>query len=209
MANIIVADHHPITTSGLRNILDEEYEIVAVVNDAKDLNKTLEVKFPDLLILELELPNLKGLSTIKALRRDFPGIKILVYSMHAEEMYALSAIKAGAMGYIDKTADVKSVYFAIHQVKRGGIYLNEKLGKMLTTSESSNNIAYRYKKLSSRETEVLTMLSDGKRNKDIADHLKINEKTVSTYKTRLLKKLDVSSLADLIKQARILQMSDL
>ena len=125
-------------------------------------------------------------------------------------MYALSAIKAGAMGYVGKLAPIKTVRTAVMQVNKGGIYLNNDLSSMLAKNESSsNNIAYRYKRLSSRETEVLNMLSSGKRNKDIAHSLDINEKTVSTYKTRLLRKLDAGSLAELIQQARLLQTSDL
>jgi DNA-binding NarL/FixJ family response regulator len=125
-------------------------------------------------------------------------------------MYALSSIKAGAMGYVGKLAPIKTVRTAIMQVNKGGIYLNKELSSMLAKNENtSNNIAYRYKRLSSRETEVLNMLSSGKRNKDIAQMLDINEKTVSTYKTRLLRKLDASSLAELIQQARLLQTSDL
>ena len=161
--------------------------------------------------MEIDLPNLQGLSAIKELRRNFPGLKIIIFSTHPEEMYALSAIKAGAMGYVGKTVDSATVLKAVTQVARGGIYLNNALVEMLSNTDPSknNSLAYRYKKLSTRETEVLNLLSSGKRNKDIAESLDINEKTVSTYKTRLLKKLDAGSLAELIQQARLLQTSDL
>lgn len=211
MYQLTIADHHPIIKEGLQRVLrDHDFLISNVVIDGNDLNSTLERSLPDLLILELDLPNLQGLSSIKALRKRFPGIKILIFSQHPEEMYALSAIKAGAMGYVGKLAPIQTVRSAIMQVNKGGIYLNRDLSSMLAKNEShSSNIAYRYKRLSSRETEVLNMLSAGKRNKDIAQSLDINEKTVSTYKTRLLRKLDAGSLAELIQQARLLQTSDL
>lgn len=211
MYQLTIADHHPIIKEGLQRVLrDHDFLISNVVIDGNDLNSTLERSLPDLLILELDLPNLHGLSSIKALRKKFPGIKILIFSQHPEEMYALSAIKAGAMGYVGKLAPIQTVRSAIMQVNKGGIYLNRDLSNMLARNESnSSNIAYRYKRLSSRETEVLNMLSAGKRNKDIAQSLDINEKTVSTYKTRLLRKLDAGSLAELIQQARLLQTSDL
>lgn len=211
MYQLTIADHHPIVKEGLQCILrDHDFLISNVIVDGNDLITTLERSLPDLLILELDLPNLQGLSSIKALRKRFPGIKILIFSQHPEEMYALSAIKAGAMGYVGKLAPTQMVRNAIIQVNKGGIYLNRDLSSMLAKNESnSSNIAYRYKRLSSRETEVLNMLSSGKRNKDIAQSLDINEKTVSTYKTRLLRKLDAGSLAELIQQARLLQTSDL
>ncbi len=211
MTQLTIADHHPIIKEGLENILrGHDFIIRDLVIDGEDLNASLEATVPDLLILEIDLPNLQGLSSIKSLRKKFPGIRILIFSQHPEEMYALSSIKAGAMGYVGKLADISTVRSAVMQVIKGGIYLNDNLSDMLAQSETNtDNLAYRYKKLSSRETEVLNMLSAGKRNKDIAETLSINEKTVSTYKTRLLRKLDAGSLAELIQQARLLQTSDL
>lgn len=211
MTQVLIADHHPIIQEGLMHVLAfDDYEIVDTVADGNDLFESIEDTSPALIILEIDLPNLSGISTIKKLKKNFPGLRILVFSCHPEEMYALSAIKAGAQGYVDKTSDIDTVRNAIEQVRRGGIYINEKLVEMLSQAENSGrNLAYKYKKLSAREIEVLNMLSAGKRNKDIAENLSINEKTVSTYKTRLLKKLDAGSLAELIQQARLLQTSDL
>tara|TARA_R110002020_G_scaffold49625_4_gene141006 strand:- start:710 stop:1348 length:639 start_codon:yes stop_codon:yes gene_type:complete len=212
MTNLIIADHHPIIKEGLDHILrDYDYTISNIIVDGEDILTELAGNVPDVLILEIDLPNLLGLSSIKMIRREFPGIKILIYSIHPEEMYALSSIKAGAMGYVGKSSGIDVILKAIEQVRKGGIYINDDLAEMLSKSQtsSSNNLAYKYKKLSSREIEVLNLLSSGNRNKDIAETLSINEKTVSTYKTRLLKKLDANSLAELIKQARLLQTSDL
>lgn len=212
MITLTIADHHPIITDGLSHILrNTEHQILDVIVDGNNLAASLENQVPDLVVMEIDLPNLQGLSAIKELRRNFPGLKIMIFSTHPEEMYALSAIKAGAMGYVGKTVDSATVLKAVIQVARGGIYLNNALVEMLSNTDPSknNSLAYRYKKLSTRETEVLNLLSSGKRNKDIAESLDINEKTVSTYKTRLLKKLDAGSLAELIQQARLLQTSDL
>ena len=127
-------------------------------------------------------------------------------SCHPEEMYALSAIKYGAAGYISKTASIQRVLDAVNQIQRGGIYLNESLSKrLISDGNTTQGLAYKYMKLSSREIEVLNLLSNGKRNKEIAANLNINEKTVSTYKMRLLKKLEAQNVAELIKHARLLQ----
>ncbi|AWH73060.1 DNA-binding response regulator [Dokdonia sp. Dokd-P16] len=210
MNKVLIADHHPITRKGISSILLAEgnYEVIGYVNDGNDLLNTLTTTEIDILILEIDIPNLNSITALKAIKREFPHIKILVLSCHPEEMYALSAIKYGASGYVAKTASIQRVLNAINQVQRGGIYLNEALSQRLVSDgNATQGLAFKYKKLSSREIEVLNLLSNGKRNKEIAAELDINEKTVSTYKMRLLKKLEAQNVAELIKHARLLQSS--
>lgn len=209
MTKILIADHHPITRMGISSLLEREgvYEVVGKVTNGKDLFKTLRSKNPDVLIMEIDLPEVNGITALRTIKSEHPGTKILILSCHPEEMYALNAIKAGAAAYLSKTASTETLQEAVHQVARGGIYLNKEISdKINSGSTRSTNLVSRYKKLSTREIEVLNLLSTGKRNKDIAEALDINEKTVSTYKTRLLKKLRVDNLADLINQSRLLQL---
>src|SRR6056297_1214285 len=209
MTKILIADHHPITRMGISSLLEREgvYEVVGKVTNGKDLFKALKSKNPDVLILEIDLPEINGITALRNIKAENPGTKILILSCHPEEMYALNAIKAGAAAYLSKTASTEILRDAVHQVARGGIYLNKEISEKINSgSTRSNNLVSRYKKLSTREIEVLNLLSTGKRNKDIAEALDINEKTVSTYKTRLLKKLRVDNLADLINQSRLLQL---
>lgn len=209
MTKILIADHHPITRMGISSLLEKEgvYEVVGKVTNGKDLFKTLRSKNPDVLIMEIDLPEINGITALRTIKSEHPGTKILILSCHPEEMYALNAIKAGASAYLSKTASTETLREAVHQVTRGGIYLNKEISDKINSGSSrSNNLVSRYKKLSTREIEVLNLLSTGKRNKDIAEALDINEKTVSTYKTRLLKKLRVDNLADLINQSRLLQL---
>lgn len=209
MTKILIADHHPITRMGISSLLEKEgiYEVVGKVTNGKDLFKALQSKNPDVLIMEIDLPEINGITALRTIKSEHPGTKILILSCHPEEMYALNAIKAGAAAYLSKTASTETLREAVHQVARGGIYLNKEISDKINSGSSrSNNLVSRYKKLSTREIEVLNLLSTGKRNKDIAEALDINEKTVSTYKTRLLKKLRVDNLADLINQSRLLQL---
>lgn len=209
MTKILIADHHPITRMGISSLLEREgvYEIVGKVTNGKDMFKALRSQNPDVLILEIDLPDINGITALRTIKSENPGTKILILSCHPEEMYALNSIKAGAAAYLSKTASTEILKEAVHQVARGGIYLNKEISdKINSGSARSNNLVSRYKKLSTREIEVLNLLSSGKRNKDIAEALNINEKTVSTYKTRLLKKLRVDNLADLINQSRLLQI---
>ena len=210
MSTVLIADQHPVIAESIKYIL-ETNDFINVIGHAatgNELFRFLENRRPDVLMIEIDLPQLNGIHALRQIKQQYPHIKILVFSCHPEEMYALSAIKAGAAGYISKTNSAEIVNKAIKQVARGGIYLNEEITQKLNSgiSKGQNQIS-RFKKLSSRETEVLNLLSSGKRNKDIAEALSINEKTVSTYKARLLKKLDADSIADLITQSRLLQIS--
>lgn len=210
MKKIVIADHHPITRKGISVLLDKtnEYTIVGKVARGSELLKCLEKERPDILILELDIPEINGFHALRSIREEFPKTRIAIFSSHPEEIYALRSIKSGAAGYIPKTSSKEVFLQAIKRIALGGIFLNEELSASLNSkSVNDDTIVGRYKKLSTREIEVLNLLSNGKRNKDIASLLEINEKTVSTYKTRLLKKLNVTSLADLINQARLFQFN--
>lgn len=209
MSTILIADHHPINAEGIKSLLSNQHElnVIGAVTNANDLMKSLRIHSPEVLVIEIDLPEINGITALRTIKSEFPKIRILVFSCHPEEMYALSAIKAGASGYLSKTATNEKLTNAIHQVARGGIYLNKNITDRINSgSSNSNGLIAKFKKLSTREMEVLNLLSNGKRNKDIAEALDINEKTVSTYKTRLLKKLKVDNLADLINQSRLLQL---
>ncbi|WP_459210699.1 response regulator [Aquimarina rhabdastrellae] len=210
MINVLIADHHPITRKGITSLLRnaEEYEIIGKVGNGNQMYDVLNQNTPDVLIMELDLPQINGIMALRTIKKEYSGIKVIIFSAHPEEMYALSAIKAGASAYLSKTVETKILKKAIDRVARGGIYLNEELSQQLANGNTrESSMVLKYKKLSSREIEVLNLLSAGKRNKDIAATLSINEKTVSTYKTRLLKKLKVDNLADLIHQSRLLHLS--
>lgn len=210
MKKVVIADHHPVTRKGISVLLNatNEYTIVGKVAIGSDLLKCLEKERPDILILELDIPEINGFHALRSIREEFPKTRIAIFSSHPEEIYALRSIKSGAAGYISKTASKEVFLQAIKRISLGGIFLNDQLtAAMNSKSVNDNTIVGRYKKLSAREIEVLNLLSNGKRNKDIATLLEINEKTVSTYKTRLLKKLNVTSLAELINQARMFQFN--
>ncbi len=208
MKRILIADHHPVVRKGISCMLDQEdsFEIIAKANNGDELYKYLEREQPDILIMEIDMPQISGINALRSIKTQFPDTRVLIFSIHPEEIYALRAIKSGAAGYVPKTASTKLFLKAIRQIAKGGIFLNEELTSTFTKRNVGESSAIsRYKKLSSREIEVLNLLSSGKRNKDIANELNINEKTVSTYKTRLLKKLKVDNLADLIHQSRMFQ----
>ena len=211
MKKIVIADHHPMTASGVEVLLKStnEYSIVGKVSRESELLTCLAKERPDILILEINIPDIKGFRAIRSIHEQFPRMRIAVFSSHPEEIYAFRSIKSGAAGYIHKTSSKEVFLQAIKRMSLGAVYLNERLATALNNSSiNDNSLVGKYKKLSARELEVLNLLSSGKRNKDISAALEINEKTVSTYKTRLLKKLNVTSLADLLNQARMFQLAN-
>lgn len=210
MKKVIIADHHPVTRKGIEELLENtnEFTIVSKVSRGSELLESLEKFHPDILILELDIPEINGFHALRSIREEFPKVRIAIFSSHPEEIYALRSVKSGAAGYISKTVPEREFIAAIKRIATGGMFLNPELMEAFNNKAvNDNSIMGRYKKLSAREIEVLNLLSNGKRNKDIATLLEINEKTVSTYKTRLLKKLKVSSLAELINQSRMLQFN--
>ena len=211
MKKIVIADHHPVTRKGISCMLKKsnDFTIVGKANNGEELFESLESIKPDILIMEIDMPQINGINVLRSIKTEFPATRIMIFSQHPEEIYALRAIKSGAAGYVSKTASTKLFIKALKQIAKGGIFLNEELTTTFTSRNVGESSAIsRYKKLSSREIEVLNLLSSGKRNKDIANALDINEKTVSTYKTRLLKKLKVDNMADLINQSRMFQFGN-
>lgn len=208
MKSVIIADHHPMTRLGISSLISEgdSFHVIGTVTNGEELESVLRGKSPDILIMELDLPGLAGMNSLRKIKELSPSSRILVFSRHPEEMYAVSAIKAGAAAYISKESSVDIFRQALGQVGRGGIFMNKVISE--TLSDSHKNGRMQFKKLSTREIEVLNLLSNGRKNKEIAEVLDINQKTVSTYKTRLLRKLQVRSLADLINHSRLMQGHD-
>lgn len=208
MVKLLVVDQHPIITKGLELIFNttRDIQFLGSVNDGEAIFDFIKKTPVDVILCEIDLPKLNGITALRRIKKNYPDIKVLIYSAQPEEVYAVSAIKAGADGYIPKTTDIITLKDAIVKVKAGGIYLSNELSQSLTQNTKSSGKTSFHKKLSTREIEVLKLLSSGKRNKEIAEELNINEKTVSTYRARLMKKLNVTNLVDLVNKANNLSL---
>ena len=205
--SVLIADNHPIVRLGIKHVLDssEGIQVIADVSSTSELSKTLERITPDVVMLEMDIPEINGIATLRKIKQEFPDVKVLMYSGQSEDVYALSTIRAGAFGYLSKSADLDYIVSAVRKVSEGNMFITNELAQRLAFDEGSQKPRRFFRKLSSREVEVLKLLASGKRNKEVAEGLNLNEKTVSTYKTRLLKKLKVDNLADLIHQSRMFQ----
>ena len=208
MIKVLVADHHPIIRTGLKMLFESspDIQVIGSVTTGRELFDFVGRTKIDIVLSEIDLPELNGITALRTLKKEYHDVKVIMFSSHPEEIYAISTIKAGASGYLTKTVSTQTIKDAIMKVYNGGIYISNSLAHRLAFDERGNKPSKLYKKLSTREVEVLKLLSSGRRNKEIAEELEINEKTVSTYKARLLKKLNVTNLVDLINQARHLEL---
>ncbi|MFV0540367.1 MAG: response regulator [Aestuariibaculum sp.] len=205
MIKLLVADNHPITRKGLELLFSasSNVKIVASVGNGEDVMEYVKSNPVDVILTEADLPKLNGLTLLRYLKKDYPDVKTIIFSGEPEEVYAINAIKAGAVGYLHKSVNVLTINEAVLKVNGGGIYLSDNLTQQLALSSRNNKSGTYYKKLSTREAEVLKLLTIGKKNKEISQELDINEKTVSTYKARLMRKLKVTNLVDLVNQAKL------
>ena len=207
MINILIADAHPILRMGLSVVLNsaEEFHLQEAVATTSQLFTAIEKQVPHIVIMEMDIPEINGIAAIRRIKKINTNIRVLIFSSQPESVYALSAVRAGAYGYLPKTARVDQILTALTQISQGKIYLTNTLTEQLKKETSGEEEKSNFRKLSSREIEVLKLLASGKKNKEVANGLDINEKTVSTYKARLMKKLNVNNIVDMLQQAKALE----
>jgi DNA-binding NarL/FixJ family response regulator len=208
MINVCVADNFPVVHFGIKSYFKDnsEISIVSNVGNFFMVPDALRNKEIDVLIIDLELEGLKSIYEVKSIIKNFPKTKVIIFSSLSEQIYAPNSIKAGVSGYVHKTAKLEYLGSVIVKVSQGQIILNEEIKKSLALIAKQNKSDRLYRKLSNREIEVLRFLSDGKKNNEIAKILGLNEKTISTYKLRLLTKLNVTNLVDLVNKAKTLEI---
>lgn len=208
MIKVCLADNHPVVHFGVKSYFKDHDDISIVANVGnfimvRDILLTKEI---DVLVLDLELEGLSSIFEVKNILKNFPKTKIIIFSNLSEQIYAPNAIKAGVSGFVSKKEKLETLGQAIVKVSQGKIILNETVKKNLALIAKQNKSERLYRKLSNREVEVLRYLSDGKKNNEISKILGLNEKTISTYKLRLLQKLNVTNLVDLVNKAKTLEI---
>jgi DNA-binding NarL/FixJ family response regulator len=196
---IVIADDHPIVRAGLKQILADasDIEVVAEAGDGHEILKLIRKGNVDVVLLDISMPGLMGLDALKQMNAENPKLPILVLSMHPEEQYAIRVLKAGASGYLTKAAAPEQLIGAIRKVYRGGRYVSAALAEKLALGLKVGATGLPHENLSDREYQVLCLISSGKTVKEIAEELSLSEKTISTYRTRILEKMNMKSNAEL------------
>lgn len=208
MINVCLADNFPVVHFGVKAYFKDhsEINIASNVGNFFMIPDALRNKEIDVLIMDLELDGLNSIYEVKSIIKNFPKTKVLIFSSLPENIYAPNAIKAGCAGYVHKSSKLENLGNVIVKVNNGQIMLSDDIKRNLALIAKQNKSERLYRKLSNREIEVLRFLSDGKKNNEIAKILKLNEKTISTYKLRLLTKLNVTNLVDLVNKAKTLEI---
>jgi DNA-binding NarL/FixJ family response regulator len=208
MINVCIADNFPVVHFGIKSYFKDhsDISIVSNIGNFSMIQDALKTKKIDVLILDLELNGLSSIFDVKAILKNNPNTKVIVFSGLSEQIYAPNAIKSGVSAYVHKSEKLETLGNVIIKVSHGDIVLSDSVKKNLALIGRQNKSERLYRKLSNREIEVLRYLSDGKKNNEISKILHLNEKTISTYKLRLLTKLNVTNLVDLVNKAKKLEI---
>ncbi len=203
MIKILVADDHAVVREGLKQIISEVSDMIVAdeVTNGLDAIKKASEKVYDIVLLDIAMPGKNGLDVLKTLKSKNPKLPVLMLSVHPEEQYAIRALRAGASGYLTKESAPEELIRAIRKISRGGKYLSASLAEKLVIELEDNEQRPCHKLLSDREYQVMCMFASGKTTKEIAEELSLSTQTVSTYKSRILHKMKMNTMADVIRYA--------
>ncbi len=203
MIRVFVADDHAVVRRGVLQILAEAPDMVAAgeASTGREVLQAVRQHDYDVLVLDIAMPDTNGLEVLNQLRTLKPDLRVLILSMYPERQYAVRALKAGAAGYLTKESAPDELIGAIRKVAQGGKYVTQSLAERLAAALGGELGKEPHETLSAREYQVLRLLAAGKTVSDIATELSLSVKTVSTYRTRILEKLDLRNTAEIIRYA--------
>ena len=203
MIRVLVADDHAVVRRGVVQILDEAPDLVAAgeASSGRQVLQKVQENDYDVLVLDIGMPDGSGLEVLHQLRTLRPELRVLILSMYPEKQYALRALKAGAAGYLTKESAPDELVAAVRRIAQGGKYITQSLAEELTAALVGETEKTPEEILSDREFQVVCMLAEGKTIAGIAEELSLSVKTISTYRARVLEKLNLSNTAEIIRYA--------
>lgn len=203
MIKILIADDHPVVRVGMKHIIEKAHDMVVVdeaSNGTEALRKVLEGTV-DVVLLDISMPGRGGLEVLEQIKKEKPHLPVLILTMHPEKQYAIRALKTGASGYLTKASASSELTTAIRKVSRGGKYIGPSLAEKLAADLEIDSEKQPHETLSNREYQVMCMISSGKTLTEIAEDLCLSIKTISTYRARILEKMDMNNNAELTHYA--------
>ena len=200
---ILLGDDHAFILDGIRAVLQVQYEVVGQAQDGRALVDAAERLKPDVVILDISMPQLNGFEAAKQIKKSRPQVKLIFLSQHLNPAYLRQALKVGASGYVLKSGATGELQQAIREVLRGRIYITPTFGQNVIDGLWSRlgEVNNQAEELTDRQREILKLIIDGKGNKEIADILHVSVKTVEFHRARLMSRLGVRSVAELTKVA--------
>ena len=203
MINVVVVDDHAVVREGLKRIVSESggMTVSGEASDGHEAIRVIKNQPCDVVLLDITMPNKSGLDVLKELHAASPRLPVLVLSMHPEDQYAVRVLRAGASGYVTKDSAPAKLVQAIRKVVRGGKYVSPSLAEKLVYDLGTDTAKPVHEILSDREYQVLCMIASGKTVTEVAQELALSVKTISTYRVRLLEKLNMKNNAELTRYA--------
>ena len=203
---IVLADDHALIRRGLKKIIDGQpfLQVIGDVGDGQELLTLLGERCPDLILLDISMPNLRGIEAIPQVKKLCPLVKIMILTMHSSKEFMASALSAGADGYALKEDSDTELLSAIQKCLDGDLYIAPTLAEGITPQELAamrSKVRPSHDQLTSREKQVITLVAEGHKSKDIARLLSISIRTVEHHRANIMKKTEIKSTADLIKYA--------
>src|SRR2546425_764855 len=200
---VLIVDDHALVRAGFKQLIDgtADLEVSGDAGTAAEAIRTIAVQHYDVVLLDISLPDASVLETVSGLRRKQPDLPILIVSMHPEEQYAVNLLRAGASGFFPKAGEAKDLLDAIRIIVSGRKYISPSLAEALALEASGHAPEPPHRQLSNREFQIFVQLACGKTVTQIADEVHLSVKTISTYRTRILQKMDCSRNADLTAYA--------
>ncbi len=203
MHRVLICDDHAVVRQGLKQILLEEsknFYCEEAKNGREVLDKILEEKW-DAVVLDISMPGMSGIEILKEVKKIRPRLPVLVLTVHSEEQFGLRTLKAGAAGYLTKDSAPEELVDALKKIINGGKYINQQIAEILINDVDNNSDKPPHENLSNREFEIMRLIASGKAPMQIADELSLSVKTVSTYRTRLLEKMKLTTNAEITHYA--------
>lgn len=198
---ILICDDHKIVRDGLRQIIQQlpEVTFIGEARDGKEALIILKGDKYDVVLLDISLPDRNGLEVLQSVKAKWPSTNVLMLSMHPQEQYAIRALKLGASGYLTKDTASEELILAIKRVSEGGKYISQSLAENLALHLDEDLNRLKHEILSNREFEIMIKIANGKSLQEIANELFISIKTVSTYRCRIMEKMELRTNADLTR----------
>jgi DNA-binding NarL/FixJ family response regulator len=203
LIRLVIADDHELIREGVKKIVRPCADL-KVVGEATDLKQAIALVaqvHPDVVVLDISLPDFDGLDGLAELRRHFPGLRVVMLSMHPEERYALGALRAGALAYVSKATASAELVEAVRHVAQGSPWLGPRVGELLAHEVTRPQAVPAHHALTPREAEIVALIGAGLQVKQVAAELGISISSVNTYRTRIFRKMGLSSNAALIRYA--------
>lgn len=203
MIKVLLADDHAIVRDGLKQILadTEDLAVAGEAADGHEVLKKLREQDWDIIVLDISMPGRSGLELIREIKNEKPGLPILILSMHQEEQYALRALRAGASGYLTKESDAEQLISVIRKVAKGGVFVSPAMAEHLARDIMPSTENPPHTLLSDREYQIFRLIVSGQSISEIADKLSLSVKTVSTHKSRIMQKMNMTNQTELIRYA--------